>query len=518
MELTEKPFALNFSSARRQVWDILQILITALVLILCFQGRGSQSVFVAAWLFLPSIRFLVSSGYRQHLLQRLQLMRASIQNYSTGGEKVPPAGVFWLLVIPSLILYLANGVSITTFDNLPVNLTATSLVLDGTADVSVSNEAWKNGRCASAQLSYSLQCRPNGVYSNYPAGMLVFALPVFEISHWVGGDLRNGLTQWRLAKWTGAWLTALSVGMLFLVLLEITTLPAACWAAVLLACGSAMISTNGQGLWYQTGVIFWLSLVVLLEFQPLLRRSAWAPYVQGIAFGLMFACRLSSATFIAPFLLWVFMRDGFRATRMALVGILSYLPFGIFYWEIYHNPLGPQLRVGLSQGPWATHFLPALAGVLVSPARGLLVYQPWILLAVLVFFTPRLRRENVRPRTATLPQGWMLFCATAVFFHLILIAAWPNWWGGLSWGSRMMAETIPLLILCVGPAIAWVLEHKHGVQLMILVALLSFSVHLTGVFLHGGAWNGDPKSPTQPEIERLWDWSDPPFLYPFFRP
>ena len=44
------------------------------------------------------------------------------------------------------------------------------------------------------------------------------------------------------------------------------------------------------------------------------------------------------------------------------------------------------------------------------------------------------------------------------------------------------------------------------------VVLLSFLMHIPGVYLRGGTWHAHTHAIQDPQV--LWSWSDPPFLYP----
>src|SRR5262249_42563596 len=73
------------------------------------------------------------------------------------------------------------------------------------------------------------------------------------------------------------------------------------------------------------------------------------------------------------------------------------------------------------------HFWSGLAGVLLSPARGLLIYTPALAFALAVLL-PRAR--------ASRRQHTPLLIAASIFVVLQIgfIAKWQFWWGGYCWG------------------------------------------------------------------------------------
>jgi hypothetical protein len=234
----------------RKRFHLIQVLITLVIVVLFFQGKGAHGVFTALWLLLPVLSFCVSKIFREKIRLKLKFNIQRIKDYKKDTALVPPWGsIFIFVILPFLILCLLNGRSISSYDNLPVNLTAASLVIDKNTDVSEFFPAQESDKCHEKNLPYSLRCIGAKVYSSYPAGMLIFATPVFTISSLVGGDIKNGRAQWRLAKWTAAWVSAFSLGIIFLLLLQISTVSAAFVTVGFLGVGSTFISTTGQGLW-----------------------------------------------------------------------------------------------------------------------------------------------------------------------------------------------------------------------------------------------------------------------------
>jgi hypothetical protein len=127
---------------------------------------------------------------------------------------------------------------------------------------------------------------------------------------------------------------------------------------------------------------------------------------------------------------------GLLAAPVAAVGVAlagyNYLRFGSV------------LETGYSFVPNQEGFTAPLwwgiAGMLVSPARGLLWYSPPVLLAPIGW--PRFHRTHTA-------LSWTLLAAIAV--HLVAFGAWWEWWGGYSWGPRYLLPIIPCLMLAALP-------------------------------------------------------------------
>jgi hypothetical protein len=154
-----------------------------------------------------------------------------------------------------------------------------------------------------------------------------------------------------------------------------------------------------------------------------------------------------------------------------------------------------------------TVFVEGLLGVLFSPSRGLFVFSPVLLLATSGFMFA-IRDTGNRPRCLT--YG-------AIVLGITLIAGAANmWWGGHSYGPRLMTDVLPLLVFFVAfnlrppPAVPL----RGRVLLVAAVAVLAIvgtAIHARGVFRQETwLWNAVPENVDE-NPARLWDWSDPQF-------
>jgi hypothetical protein len=340
-----------------------------------------------------------------------------------------------------------------------------------------------------------------------------FVLPVAAIAHLVGADLDRPHVHDRLEKWTAAWIAASCLGLFFVLALHLAPASPAWIATWILGTGSVLFTTVGQALWQHGGVMLWCLCALWIEFRGSERPVMWGGMVQGFAFAMMLACRLSSVVMIVPFFVWVLLRSPARALALGLWTGLAFAPWAVLHTSIYGTVLGPSTGQ-LAASNWLQTPAGSLAAVLVSPGRGVLVYQPWIVLAALSLL-PALRRRTGLVDRVRAPRGWTQYCVAAIALHLVLISSWKCWWGGYCWGSRLAAETVPLFaLLCVRP-IAFLWDCRLGKGVVIAFALLSALLHVPAIYLRSADWNG--RVDVDHHVEMLWSWSDPPFLYPLRR-
>lgn len=468
---------------------------------------GPAYVWVALAMALPAFRFGFFPAYRQRMIERVRQLWAD----TAAPERLPSRAALGLIVLPAGLFFLSQGRPICTGDSKPIALTACGLVRNGSSDLAAFAplyapvyRIWPTD-----DLPYFCVRTATGVHSFYHSGMVVFALPHALLTRLLGADLGDGGVHDRMEKSVASWLAAACLGLFFLLALPVTDAATAGLMTLLLATGSGLCSTVGQALWQHGGVIFWMLLALLVEFNTWNHPRAVGVLLQGTSLAMMFACRLSSAVFIALFGLWLLLRSPRRAMLVGLMSGLAFAPWAWYYQRIYANPLGPTIgQLGFFSGRWRDTLVP----LLLSPDHGLLVYQPWILLA-LAAIVPSVRRGlPISSRDA--PSGWRCFCILAIVPQVAMVASWYAWWGGQCWGSRLLVETVPFFaLLCLQP-LAALRRLAWGRRLIAAMAILAAFVQLTGVYLKADCRDVQPglfsRRPEPPG-----SWQHFPFLTPF---
>ena len=148
-----------------------------------------------------------------------------------------------------------------------------------------------------------------------------------------------------------------------------------------------------------------------------------------------------------------------------------------------------------------------MLGNLVSPARGLFVYSPVLLLA-LSGLVLALRQREERLLSACF--------ATIVVLHWLVVSRFPHWWAGHSYGPRFMTDVVPFLAYFVafnfealGKLSGWKLRASSSC--IVLLATASIILHGIGATSNRPHhWNVVPTNIDR-NPARLWDWRDPPF-------
>jgi hypothetical protein len=230
----------------------------------------------------------------------------------------------------------------------------------------------------------------------------------------------------------------------------------------------------------------------------------WLVALSGLPLAFSYVIRPTNSVSIFFLTLYVFFKYRRYLVGYLLSSLVVAVPFVLFSLRTYDAMFPPYYsptRLGLGE-----LFLEALAGNLVSPARGLFVYSPVLLFSVYGFVL------KLRTKIKVLD----VFLALIVLGHWVAVSSFGHWWGGHCFGPRFFTDVLPYLAYFMAPFISKLSYLQKSrtafVAIFICLAIFSFWVHWRGANdLATWEWSGKPINvDTYPW--RLWDWSDIPFL------
>ena len=392
-----------------------------------------------------------------------------------------------LLAVAAAVAYLSVPVLHRSTDTDPQLFTAASWITRGDASI----DEYPTGQ------SNEIVVRGHR-YSSYPLGLGLISAPALAPFVIAGGQLTDIASRAVFGRLLAVLLAAASVGCMYLACARIARPVAALAATIGYAFGTGTWAVSSQELTQHPAA----QLCIAIGLCLLARGGAAAPRA-GLALGLGALTRPLVLIIVAAGALAAHRIGGSSAlTRYAAWG----LPTAAFL--VVYNVIAFGSPVGALYGspiPWVFP-PPGLAGLLVSPSRGLFVYSPFLLLAVAGIW----RAWRTPPDAATVLVRETSVAAIASWVAYASVA-W--WWAGWSYGNRYLLDAVPLLTLAIAYAIdrgvlrGRVLWSVAGAAFA-WSALLQFAGALYAyTYWNGYNWNATPSIDMTPE--RLWDWTDP---------
>jgi hypothetical protein len=148
--------------------------------------------------------------------------------------------------------------------------------------------------------------------------------------------------------------------------------------------------------------------------------------------------------------------------------------------------------------------LSGMAGLLVSPTRGLFVFSPFLLFLFLAWrYLPRGRDE----------RGLTLAMSIGIAVQILLYAK-ADWRSGLSWGPRYLTDLLPLLMWMLVPVVAAL--RGVGRICFLLTVAIAIAIEAVGAFSYSGSvdlpiYAADHGWITQ-DMRAAWQWRNAPFI------
>ncbi len=344
-------------------------------------------------------------------------------------------------------------------------------------------------------------------YSYFPVGPSLMAVPFVAVARNYGMDMRTGDNMT-----LQIWLAAGGLILLFWLLVGLARVFVKGFASILIPfiaiTGSTMISNMGTGLWSLnfSSLFFAAALIILaqratqkestsqpepvsknasgsggrilgsrldLGYQSLYRE--WlAPILLGILLFLAFFARASAAAFILP--IFIYLSGAQVRPAQWREPHPDHVTHHIFNWlgKDWRYALKTMVTAGIclvlfllwskrvfnawlpayySAERLAVERLPVwigMVGNLVSPSRGIFVYSPFFLLGVLgtIYFWKKLPARTL-----------VVACFAWFGVHLWLVSRAAQWWGGWSFGPRLLTDASIGLVLVL--IIVWAVAREQ---------------------------------------------------------
>jgi hypothetical protein len=366
-----------------------------------------------------------------------------------------------------------------------------------------AREAFESGDLRVVQPRYYLTpTRHAGKYANtFGLGAGLFALPIMGPAFLLT-DLETDVhLLWWLAKLTAALSVAGTVLFLFQAGTRFTGARSAGVVALAYGVGTCAFSVSSQALWQHGPCEFF---VALGAYSLLVKQHRVSDILCGFGFAMAMLCRPTAALVFASVGAYLLLFDRRRVLRFGMGALPVVILLASYHQYSFGAPwvfgeMGIQAKVAMTKtgvpDPWQTPLHVGLAGLLISPARGLFVYSPIALFSVWggwrAFRDPFWK--DLRP------------LVVGVVLQVLLAAKWFDWWGGWCFGYRVIVDIAILLGFLAFPIVAAVKLRPWRSALF--AALLTYSV---GVQVIGASvfdvegWNARIAWQVMPRDQANW--------------
>jgi hypothetical protein len=353
-------------------------------------------------------------------------------------------------------------------------------IYDSQSMLAVTKNLVDHGSLRTTGAGYQL----HQVWAPYGIAMSILAVPAYLISLWTAHfNIVVSLVS--------PLLTAFCVQLIYRIVRALD------WSALHAAIAAIGYGVLSMALWYSTEPLSepGATLCVLAIILSLIRwrqGSATAPLWLGIAAGVAVQFRPDSL-----FTVWVgllaiplFVPLSVFLSRRSLTLLLlpMALSLGFFFWynDLRYGRIF--LTTDLPNGGYRTALLHGLDGLLISPGKGIFIYNPLTVMGVAGLILLFVGRRNVRDRALG------TLCFFLIVPRVILFAKFDFWWGGNVWGPRYLLPMVAILFVLIIPVLratnprklsGWTVRITLG-----LLAVLGATINYLSVRVPVGEWLG----------------------------
>jgi hypothetical protein len=426
-----------------------------------------------------------------------------------------------LLALAALVVYNLNFRVIQDGDTVPARLLpfalwrAGSVNLDPVAGLAATVPPGKPYHEA-----YWLYRSPAGhLYSTYPIVTPVLVAPLYAPAaaylHWRGWEpwrLQN--TSLRMEKLAASLLAALSVGLFYLLATRAADRPRAILAALAYGFATGTWVISSQALWLH-GLAELLAVCALLAATA--RPSVASLAAAGLACGLLAVNRPTDAALAAAVLFYLLVRRRRQALWAVTAAVAAAAPFLLYNRAVFGHWAGGYAWAVSGTHPYLSHsLLPGLAGLLLSPGKGLLVFSPFLwFLACRVARLPSPAGERSAPGCEIRRSDPLLeWAAVAAILIQLYVFARADFRAGACYGPRYLTDLLPVLLWLLVPVVARL--RGWGLRVLVAAVAAGVAIQAVGAFCYPRGRSDDRFYP--PGLDRMviapsvWSLGNAPFL------
>lgn len=277
------------------------------------------------------------------------------------------------------------------------------------------------------------------------------------------------------------------------------------------AFGTQIWSSATRALWSNTWEVFIAGWIVLVLLRAARYRRAPNAVMLATLAAWTYIVRPTGAILVAAVTIYVLIEYRRQFVAYAMAGAAWAIAFLLYSWSTFGQPIPGYYHQALF---FNGNFFDALSANILSPSRGLLIFVPAT--AVVVFLIVRHWRELPYRSLAVLALG-------ALGAEFMVVAFYNRWWGGWSYGPRLLTGLVPWLVLLAVIGCRAMLDYceRRGaaartyrqvvVASSVALICLGIAINANGAFnWQTGVWNRRVHIDQTPSV--VWNWRNPQFL------
>ncbi len=363
--------------------------------------------------------------------------------------------------------------------------------------------------------------RINGkILYTYPPGSSILSLPFVAALNLCGlraADRDGNFDEQHEAQMQRIVASLLTAGLVYIFMASAGLLlrfPASLAIALVAAFGTPIWSSASRTMWSHTWEISLGGCTVLMLLRAAEKRARPSPVLLGTLMSWAYFVRPTGAIAIFGVTIYMMLEHRNDLVVYAATGLVWLGSFMVYCWSTFGRLLPDYYRQGSSLH--AANFGAGLAGVLISPSRGLFIYVPIAIVPIYML----IRYWRDLPHRPLAAMG-----AAIIVTNVLVVASWLSWWGGWSIGPRLLTDTIPWFVLIA--ILSWKGRENYYLRapsgtaprtvdrmfpaIALLLAVFSVAINGWGATSQQPLlWNKRVDVDAHPGC--LWDWRSPQFL------
>lgn len=365
------------------------------------------------------------------------------------------------------------------------------------------------------QTTYFLLNSHNHFVSFFPIVTPVLVTPLYVIPYLVMKYYCEGFSIYDpnlyliisiMEKISASLIASLACVFIFLIVKKLFNNKVAWISTITFGLATNTWSTSSQALWQHGMVELLLAIMIYLVILIEQRDSVKNTMLLGLLSGLFMFNRPPDSVFLFPIIVYVLFLKKKSWIYYCISVLMAAAPFA--YYNLYtlgglfggYNNNMNLLAIG-------TNTVLNIVGLLFSPNRGLFIFSPILILALLgMCRVPTIENKNIR-------TFLYLFFVSLLLNILVYASFDTHWWGGYCYGPRFLVGMLPVMILYLALFLHYVdttfspSQKNICTYVFILLFGISFFIQIVGSFYYpNGDWDVNPS--IDDHTERLWKWND----------